>query len=99
MWYLVLSRDLAREDAKQSHRDAHAAWLDGQARPGDGCWANPAGPSRARGGRVGHLARGATSGKLEDLPCLGKTARTGLAPGPRRRRRWKAWRWGTRRCG
>jgi len=41
MWYLVLSRDLAREDAKQSHRDAHAAWLDAQHRAGRALFSGP----------------------------------------------------------
>jgi uncharacterized protein len=41
MWYLVLSRDLGQDDMKQTHRDAHAGWLDDQHRAGRALFSGP----------------------------------------------------------
>ena len=42
MWYLVLSRDLNKEEGKRVHRDAHANWLDDQHRAGRALFSGPA---------------------------------------------------------
>ncbi|HLH25016.1 MAG TPA: YciI family protein [Chloroflexota bacterium] len=41
MWYLVLSRDLGRDDTKQTHRGAHSDWLDAQHRAGRALFSGP----------------------------------------------------------
>ena len=46
MWYLVLSRDLGQDDTKQTHRDAHANWLDDQHRAGRALFSCPTADGR-----------------------------------------------------
>jgi uncharacterized protein YciI len=46
MWYLVLSRDLGQDDTKQTHRDAHATWLDDQHRAGRALFSGPTADGR-----------------------------------------------------
>jgi len=41
MWYLVMSRDLNKDDAKATHRDPHANWLDDQHRAGRMLFSGP----------------------------------------------------------
>ncbi|HZS03203.1 MAG TPA: YciI family protein [Chloroflexota bacterium] len=46
MWYMVLSRDLGLDAAKQTHRDAHATWLDDQHRAGRALFSGPTADGR-----------------------------------------------------